>query len=53
MIVGYIGLIFGGMAISFKLISEAVSDTMIKRLYPPTAADTAPTASAAGKVGRD
>ena len=37
MIVGYIGLIFGGMAISFKFMSEAVADTLMKRLYPPSA----------------
>jgi hypothetical protein len=37
MLIGYIGLIFGGMAISFKFMSEAVADTIMKRLYPPGA----------------
>jgi len=37
MLIGYIGLLFGGMAISFKFMSEAVADTIMKRLYPPGA----------------
>jgi len=36
-IIAYVGLIFGAMAISFKYISESVTETLMKRLYPPSA----------------
>lgn len=42
-IIGYIGIIFGGLAITFKFMSEAVADTMMKRLYSPSS--PAPTQS--------
>lgn len=42
MVIGYIGLIFGGLAITFKFLSEAVTETMMKRLYPPSSQPQSP-----------
>jgi len=36
-LIAYIGFIFGALAITFKYISESVTDTIMKRLYPPAA----------------
>jgi hypothetical protein len=34
-IIGYIGLICVSLAVGFKFLSEAVADTVLKRLQPP------------------